>query len=111
MTKRRPVIVLSNQMKTRPNLCTVVACSTTPPSKIMPYHYLLNIKPPLPAPYDSPTQWIKGDMVYSFSFRRLNLPFIGKNPSGKRKYDIRIVGKKDLSAIENCVKRGLGMKI
>ena len=75
MTKRRPVIVISPRFKHRTKLCTVVPLSTTVPSKIEPYHYKLNITPPLPEPYDANHAWVKADMLYTVAFDRLFLPF------------------------------------
>jgi len=109
MTKRRPVIVISPEMKTRPGLCTVVALSTTPPSVITPYHCKLIINPPLPYPYSSPFQWLKGDMVYSVSFQRLDFLRVGKDKNGKRIYDIRVLNKADMETVQRCVLSAMGI--
>lgn len=111
MTKRRPVIVLSNDMKSRNGLCTVVALSTTEPFVITPYHYKLILDPPLPCPYNSKIQWVKGDMIYTLAFSRFNLMYKGKDESGKRLYDIRVVDKDDMGNIEKCVMNGLGITV
>jgi len=110
MTKMRPVIVLSPRFNERSDLCTVVACSTTKPNVVMPYHYEYHIDPPLPAPCYSPIQWVKGDMLYTVSLRRLKFPFSGKDANGKRIYDKRIVPNDILNKIEQCVIFGLGIK-
>lgn len=107
MTKLRPVIVLSPPFNIRPDLCTVVACSTTEPKTKMPYHYEYHIDPPLPSPYDSPVQWVKGDMIYTLSLRRLDFFFIKKDGQGKRIYDKRIVPDDILEKILDCVICGL----
>lgn len=109
MTKRRLVIVISPQISARPWLCTVVALSTTQPKKVMPYHYKFTIDPPLPSPYNSPFQWLKGDMIYSISFDRLNLPFKGKDSAGKRIYDCRIIDEELMKIVQACVLYGLGI--
>ena len=111
MTKMRPVIVLSPSFSDRPGLCTVVACSSTKPTNIMPYHYEYHINPVLPSPYNSSIQWIKGDMLYSVSFDRLDFIFDKKNPNGKRIYDKRVVPNQVLHEIEKCVAYGLGIII
>jgi len=107
MTKRRPVIVLSQNIFNRPGLCTIVALSTTTPCPVMPYHKELIINPVLPFPYNSPTMWIKGDMIYSLSLSRMNFPFSGKDNNGRRIYDIRVLGAADMNVVEQCVLNGL----
>ncbi|MFH1159257.1 MAG: type II toxin-antitoxin system PemK/MazF family toxin [Pseudomonadota bacterium] len=73
MIKRRLVVAISPKIKARPNLCTVVALSTTPPDPIMPYHAQIDIHPPLPKRLQSNGVWVKGDMVYAVGFHRLEL--------------------------------------
>jgi len=107
MTKRRPVIIVSPKFKNRDNLCTIVACSTTEPNPIMNYHCQIEINPPLPAPYDSPVQWIKGDMIMAVSVSRLSLPFVGKDINGKRIYDKRVLGNDDLKKVQSCILNAL----
>jgi uncharacterized protein YifN (PemK superfamily) len=102
MLKRRPVVVISPRLRQRYKLCTVVPLSTTTPIPQTAYHYRLHTVPPLPEPYDSEHQWVKGDMVYTVSFDRLFLPFAGKDPLGNRQYDARVIDRADLRA-------GLGM--
>ncbi len=109
MVKRRPAIVLSPRLRHRGNLCTVVPFSTTTPSPVCQYHFKLHVNPPLPSPYDSPIQWVKGDMIYTVGFHRLSLPFSGKDASGKRIYDIRTVDPADLIKIQECVLHGIGL--
>ena len=103
MVKRRPAIIISPRFRTRNGLCTVVPLSTTEPSLIMPYHYRLTVAPSLPAPYDSPFHWVKCDMLATVSFRRLNLPFNGRDATGKRQYDTRVIGTDDLNQIRKCI--------
>jgi len=107
MTKRRPVVVLSEKINGRPGLCTIVSLSTTEPYPIMPYHHKFRIDPPLPPPYNSPIQWVKGDMIYSLSFSRFSLPRFGRNGNGTRKYDIRVLDSKVMNDIEKCVLIGI----
>jgi uncharacterized protein YifN (PemK superfamily) len=104
MTKRRPVILLASVSS---RLALVVPLSTTPPDKIMPWHYLLRLSELLPKPYDSLECWAKGDMVAAVSFERLNIPFKGKDKSGKRIYQINQVTEYDLNSIRACVCRAI----
>lgn len=64
----------------------MVALSTTEPDTIMPFNRQVNINPPLPRYFQSNGVWIKGDMVYSVGFHRLDLIRTGKDQSGKRQY-------------------------
>lgn len=109
MIKRRPAVVISPRLRRRDGLCTVVPLSTTPPNPICPYHFKLHVTPVLPAPYNADFHWVKADMVYTVSFQRLYLPFDGKDASGKRKYDVRIIDRADLLKIQECMLHGLGL--
>jgi uncharacterized protein YifN (PemK superfamily) len=109
MTKRRPAIVLSARLRRREGLCTVVPMSTTPPHPQMAYHYRLHTAPPLPPPYSSDYHWVKADMLYTVSFKRLFLMSTGKDLLGVREYDIRILDKAEIRAIQACALHGLGM--
>ena len=109
MTKRRPVVVITPRLRKRGKLCAVVPLSTTPPSEIMPYHHKLYLIPKLPAPYDASFHWVKADMIYTVSFERLFLLHNGKDASGKRNYDDRIIDKADLIKIQQCILHGLGL--
>ena len=109
MTKRRPVVVVSPKMKDRWGLCAVVPLSTTPPRPVKSFHYRLQTVPSLPAPYESEWHWVKADMIYTVSFERLRMPSPGKDPSGKRIYDERVVSPEDLAAIQQCLLCGLGL--
>lgn len=109
MIKRRPVVVVSPRLRKRDGLCTVVPLSTTPPQEISSYHFKLHVSPVLPAPYDADFHWVKADMIYTVSFRRLFLPFDGKDQSGKRNYDVRVIDKADLLKIQECLLHGIGL--
>jgi mRNA interferase MazF len=73
MVKPRCVIVLSPRIRTRAKLCTVVCLSSTAPNVKQQYHCQLDISPELPSPWSSKGVWVKGDMIYSIGFHRLNL--------------------------------------
>ena len=98
--KKRPVVVISS---VAPNLCIVVPCSTTPPNEQKPWHYLLEMKPPLPEPYAAPVVWVKCDLIMTVSFDRMSIPVIGKDEKGKRIYDNRTIPRKDFDEIANCI--------
>ena len=109
MDKKRPVIVLTPNIKSRHNLCTVVALSTTRPSKAMPYHCQIDLNPPLPARYDSEGLWVKGDMVNAVGFHRLDLISTGKDRSGVRQYYTHCLNEETLKQVYRCVLHGMGI--
>jgi len=109
MVKRRCVVTVSPRFRHRDGLCTVVPLSTTPPPQIEPYHKKLFFNPPLPSPYASEFKWVKADMLYTVSLGRLSLPFKGKDESGKRIYDPRIISREELLAVQRCLLAGLGI--
>ncbi|MBF8177686.1 type II toxin-antitoxin system PemK/MazF family toxin [Herminiimonas contaminans] len=108
MTKRRLAIVLSPFIRIRPQLCCVVPLSTTAPNLKKDYHCTLIMDPPLPEPYNSPLQWVKGDMVYTMALSRLFLPTPGKT-NGKRDYDVRVLSQDELMRVQKCVLVGMGL--
>ena len=109
MVKRRPVVVVSPRLRRRKGLCTVVPLSTSPPDPVEPYHYRLHTIPPLPDPYNSPSHWVKADMVYTVSFDRLFLMHSSKGADGKRIYDQRVIDKADLIKIKAALLHGIGL--
>jgi uncharacterized protein YifN (PemK superfamily) len=109
MEKTRPVVVISPAFKGRYKLATVVALSTTAPDPVQSYHYQLTLNPPLPAPFHSPQMWVKGDMVLTASYDRLDRFRMGKNPNGTRIYSIFHVQGGDLQEIQKAVLNGLGL--
>ncbi|NTW84175.1 MAG: type II toxin-antitoxin system PemK/MazF family toxin [Chlorobiaceae bacterium] len=109
MVKRRPVVIVSPRFRGRDQLCTVVPLSKTPPVPEMPYHYKHYVDPALPAPYDASYHWVKGDMLYTVSLDRLDLPFDGKDSTGKRNYITRLITPADLLKIQKCISKGLGI--
>lgn len=110
MVKRRPVIVVSPKISLRPRLCTVIPLSTEPPQVRMPYHIeLVDIAPALPEPWDTGPNWVKGDMVYSVSFDRLDLIRYGKDRNGKRVYRYETVTDEQMKQIRTCILSALGL--
>jgi len=107
MVKRRPVVVVSPQISTRPNLCTIVAISTDPPRVVLPYHCELPIT--LPPPWHAGPNWLKGDMIYSVSFDRLDLIRLGRDVSGRRVYGTNQLNAEQLKAVRACVLCALGL--
>jgi len=75
----------------------------------MPYHCQLNIRPKLPLPWGSDGVWVKGDMIYSVGFHRLNLVRLDKDRCGKRIYRMQTLLAEQMKVIESCVLRGSGL--
>lgn len=109
MVKKRPVVVISKPINSRPPLCTIVALSSVPPPVVLPMHCILKFDPLLPPPFDVDPSWVKGDMVYSLCFTRFDFIKTGKNAAGKRTYDYRILSPDDLDRVLKCVIAGIGI--
>ena len=109
MVKRRPVVVISPKIAARAQLCTVVALSTTDPVPRMRFHFQLRVWPLLPKPWDNDFMWVKGDMVYSVGFHRLDLIRMGKRPDGKRNYVTRCLTDDQIREVRRCLLRSLAL--
>lgn len=109
MVKRRPVVVISPKVRGRVGLCTVVPLSTTAPDPVMRYHLKLNLTPKLPSPFLSDNLWVKGDMIYTVSFKRLDLIRTGKDECGKRTYYYDTLNKEQLHNVLKAVLESLGI--
>jgi|TARA_R110002051_G_scaffold314276_1_gene391171 mRNA interferase MazF len=108
MVKRRPCIVLSPHIKGRDRLCAIVPLSTLAPTTVHPHHMQVSFDPTLPAPYDSPHMWVKGDIVLTVAFHRLRLLFSGWE-EGQRVYDVRVLEPDIFDQVKDCVRAGLGL--
>ena len=74
----------------------------------MPYHYLLKLEKALPKPWGSETMWVKGDMISTVGFQRLELVRLKKGPDGKRRYIQPVLSSEELRKIKETVLHGLG---
>ncbi|MGN7437302.1 MAG: type II toxin-antitoxin system PemK/MazF family toxin [Alcanivorax sp.] len=109
MVKRRPAIVVSPRLRRRKGLCSVVPLSTTEPTHVMPYHYLLKLERPLPHPWGTDQMWVKGDMISTVSLTRLDLIRDKRIPGQPRRY-IKVSVKADqFDAIKASILNGLGI--
>ena len=106
MVKRRAAVVISPKIRDRAGLCTIVPLSMTEPHPVKEYHYKLVLDTPLPHPYASPFKWVKGDMLATVSFKRLDLPCV-KDSMGKRAYITIVIKESDLREIRKCVLHAL----
>lgn len=109
MVKRRPAIVVSPRLPHRDGLCAVVPLSTTAPEHELGYVVKIVLDIPLPAPFDSPTMWVKCDMIATVGFDRLDLFRSGRDQNGKRKYLTRKIKPDDFERILTGIRAGLGI--
>lgn len=108
---KRPVIIVSGELKGRAKLVTVVPLSTVRPEPIQPYHYLLpKSSMPMLSHFQQHESWLKGDMLYTVSFNRLDLIRLGtRNHQGKREYYQRRLGREQMRKIYECILNGLNL--
>jgi len=108
----RPVLVLSPNMQGRGKLVTVIALSTAEPSVIQSYHYQLpkNAMPQL-GRFQEKETWVKGDMIYTVGFHRLDLIRLGKRypRTGKRLYFTQRLEREQMKQVYGCVLHGLNL--
>lgn len=108
MIKRRPCVVLSPPIRARQGFFTIVPLSTTPPTKVMPYHQKIGIPFEMPSRFSGPS-WIKGDMVNAVRFQRVELIRIGTDKRGKRIYQTEQLAAGLFAIVRSCVLHGLGL--
>jgi uncharacterized protein YifN (PemK superfamily) len=108
----RPVVAISGPMNGRPNLVTVVPLSTVEPNPIMPYHLQIEARrlPPI-GTFMNRTTWLKGDMIYTVGFHRLNAVQLPEKDrrTGKRKYYYDRFGRDYMRKIYACVLHGISL--
>jgi mRNA interferase MazF len=107
MVKLRLAVVLSPKIAARPRLCTIVPLSTTRPEPPMPYHKPIRIQFDLGGWGDC-ERWIKGDMVNTVGFHRVDLLRLGKDRSGKRIYQMQALPADLFKSVRLCALHGLG---
>jgi uncharacterized protein YifN (PemK superfamily) len=108
MVKHRPVVVLTPRtISEKTFTVTVVPLSTTGPKTIEPYHIPIELHDPLPEKYERKC-WAKCDMLYTVSFKRLELIRLGKDRTGKRLYYTQPIEDYWLEHIRNAALHTLG---
>ena len=109
---KRPVIVLTPSIAGRGKLVTILALSTSTPDPVLPYHYKIpKSSMPQLGRFQENDTWVKGDMIYSVGFHRLDLIQLGKRhpTSGKRLYFKQRLGREQMSEIYKCMFHGLNL--
>ena len=109
MTKKRPTIIISKPIRARPNLCTVVAISTSKPTKVMPYHVEIDLPFSLSRPFDAKRVWVKGDMINAVGFHRIDLFRLGRDRNGKRNYLTQPLPADLVALVQSRVLHSLGL--
>jgi uncharacterized protein YifN (PemK superfamily) len=111
MIKKRPVLVLTPAYKGHNGLVTVTPLSTVKPDPIEAYHYLIpKASMPQLGHFQTDETWLKGDMIYTVGFHRLDLIKLGKRGSdGKREYFTQRLGREQMKAIYECILHGLNL--
>ena len=90
---------------------TVVGLSTVQPNPRMPYHLELPKKSlPMLGRYQKKSTWLKGDMIYTVGFHRLDLIHLGRDKTTKkRKYFYDRLGRDQMKLVYGCVLESLNM--
>lgn len=81
------------------------------PTHLMPYHYKIPKQSmPMIGKFQENDSWLKGDMIYTVGFHRLDLVLLGKHRSdGKREYFKERLGREQMQKIYQCVLHGLNL--
>lgn len=112
MIKKRPVVVITPTIKGREKLVTVLPLSTSEPDPVMPYHYKIpKASMPQLGHFQERNTWVKGDMIYTAGFHRLDLIRLNKKDpgTGKRAYFNQKLGREQMKSIYTCMLHGLNL--
>ncbi|MBT7307166.1 MAG: type II toxin-antitoxin system PemK/MazF family toxin [Gammaproteobacteria bacterium] len=107
----RPVVVISKPIEGRSNLVTILCLSTVEPNPVESFHYRIpkNSMPQL-GRFQRSDSWVKGDMIYTVGFHRLDLIRLGKRDvGGKRVYFLQKLGRDQMKEIYKCALHGVGL--
>lgn len=107
MTKKRPVIIVGEEMRGRIGTCLVVPTSTTAPDPVTGFHVQLDPQS-LPSRLRGQHSWAKCDMVTTVARWRLDRVMNSK-VNGRRQYVAHTVTASDLIAVQKGVLNALGL--
>ena len=113
MTKIRPAIILSPKIKDEIRTTyLVVPLSSKEPDKIHKYHIKLSL-PGVLLPHGLSREcWMKGDMIYSLSPKRMDLYRLGKDKnSGNRVYYTDRFSGIELQNIRKAIMHAIGVHL
>ncbi len=108
MIKRRPVVCISPKLRNRFGIATVVPLSTTAPAHKSDFNVEVALEHPISPAYPELTCWAKCDMLYTFSWSRLNAPKTGWC-EGTRQYNFLILPPGTMCEIMTGVLAGMGI--
>ena len=113
MVKRnRPVLVISPAITGRTELVTVIALSTREPEPKLSYHYKIpKSSMPQLGRFQEKDTWLKGDMIYTVGFHRLELIRLNKKnqSTGKRLYFQNRLGRDQMREVYKCMLHSLNL--
>lgn len=107
MVKRRPVLIVGTKPAGH-RLATIVCLSTRKPEHEMPYHMKIDGHHfPDHKFFNGQENWLKGDMIYTVSFDRLDLIRVARKQDGKRAYFQNRLCRDTMKSVYTCVLEGL----
>lgn len=110
MVKERLVAVVSSRLPHRDDLCTVVPLSTTAPRSGINYQCKIILPHSAPRPYEGQFKFAKADMLATVAYRRLTMPYTGRNPTtGTRQYLKMVLEPGELLKLHKAVLFALGL--
>ena len=74
-----------------------------------PYHCEIDIAFDLPAYWGHRRRWLKGDMIYTAGFHRVDLLRLGKDLVGKRVYQTEVLPAADMKRVLACMLNGMSL--
>lgn len=108
----RPVVVLTKALVGRSGLVTVAALSTVKPNPVRSFHLEIPSKYlPMTKRFQNNSSWLKGDMIYTVGFHRLDLIRLGTRNriTRKREYFRKRLSPDQMKNVYACVLEGLGL--
>lgn len=104
--------VISPRLPHRDGLCTVVPLSTTPPRSGIRYQCRIILPYSAPEPYEGQFKFAKADMLATVSYRRLTMPYTGRDPNTRnRKYLKIVLAPDELTKVRRCILFALGLDL
>jgi Uncharacterized protein conserved in bacteria len=108
MVKRRPVII-TNSARRGPKLAQVVCLSTVEPEPALGCHMRIHDRYlPRDKFFMGKETWLKGDMVYTVSFDRLDYIRAGMD-NGKRVYFKQKLNRDNMRQVYACMLHGMNL--
>jgi uncharacterized protein YifN (PemK superfamily) len=111
MVKTRPVIVVSPRLAGRRELVGIVPISHSEPDPMCAHHCIIPVRMlPKFMQATGGHRWVKCDMVYTFSTRRLSPVEHPRRMAGKRVYEYPRLDGATLQHVRRAIASGLGIE-